>query len=291
MRARTDRAANGVPAPQGVAERGKTFSPFPFKPLPSRYEGDRIRMRSGNARRDAVSSKPRLARTTARRRAGRLLPSTSSDRSQASSSDLEAVSPERSRHTTLDDIQGLVAGVVLVSLGVALFKAAGIATGGVAGVAFLLHYAAGVSFGTAFFLLNLPFYALAIRRMGVAFTLKTLAAVAALAVAAELVPMAIDVSRIVPIYAAVCGGLLIGAGFLALFRHHASPGGVGILAYFLPARHGWRAGAVQLAFDLAVLALAAMTMDLHKVFHSIVGAAVVNFVLAVNHKPGRYVAA
>jgi uncharacterized membrane-anchored protein YitT (DUF2179 family) len=195
-----------------------------------------------------------------------------------------------SRHTAFDDLQGIVAGIGLVSLGLAMFKAAGLATGGVAGVAFLLHYAAGVNFGVAFFVLNLPFYLLAIRRMGLAFTLKTSGAVAALAVAADLVPLAMDVSRIVTLYAAICGGLLIGSGFLVLFRHHASLGGVGILAYFLQERHGWRAGVVQLAFDLAVLALATTTLDARKVLHSIIGAAVMNFVLAVNHKPGRYVA-
>jgi uncharacterized membrane-anchored protein YitT (DUF2179 family) len=217
---------------------------------------------------------------------------TASSKSLTGRSDASGpVAAERSRHTAFDDIQGIVAGIAFVSLGVALFKAAGISTGGVAGIAFLLHYTAGASFGAAFFVLNLPFYVLAVRRMGLAFTVKTGAAVAALAIAAELVPVAIDVSRIMPIYAAVCGGLLIGSGFLVLFRHHASLGGVGILAYFLQARYGWRAGVVQLSFDLAVLALAAMTMDAGKLFHSIVGAAVINFVLAVNHKPGRYIAA
>jgi len=197
----------------------------------------------------------------------------------------------RSGHTALDDAQAIAAGVALVSLGVAMFKFAGISTGGIAGLAFLLHYACGASFGAAFFVLNLPFYVLAIRRMGPAFTLKTLLAVAALAVASELVPIALDVRRIMPIYAAVCGGLLIGSGFLMLFRHQASLGGVGILAYFLQERYGWRAGVVQLLFDLAVVAIATTTLDAHKIFHSIVGATVINLVLALNHKQGRYCAA
>jgi len=248
------------------------------------------RMRSGNVSRNTPSSKSWLTCAPIRQRIRELQRSPSSHASDASSSASTAVSSQRSRHSALDDIQGIVAGIALVSLGVALFKAAGISTGGVAGVAFLLHYAAGVSFGAAFFVLNLPFYVLAVRRMGLAFTLKTAVAVAALAVAAELVPIAIDVSRIMPIYAAICGGLLIGSGFLVLFRHHASLGGVGILAYFLQARYGWRAGVVQLSFDVAVLAFAATTMDAHKVIHSIVGAVVINFVLAVNHKPGRYIA-
>jgi len=248
-------------------------------------------MRSANGSRNKTASRTGLGKARRRRYTNEKARPGGNAARQSPSSASTAVAAEQSGHSALDDIQGLAAGVVLVSLGITLFKAAGISTGGVAGAAFLLHYAASVNFGAAFFVLNLPFYALAMRRMGLAFTLKTLSAVAALAVAAELVPIAIDVSRVLPIYAAVCGGLLIGSGILALFRHHASLGGIGILAYFMQSRYGWRAGVVQLSFDLVVLALAATTMDAHKVIYSIIGAAVVNFVLAVNHKPGRYVPA
>ena len=39
------------------------------------------------------------------------------------------------RHTPIEDAQGLIAGVMLVSLGVAMFKHAGLLTGGMAGAA------------------------------------------------------------------------------------------------------------------------------------------------------------
>ena len=48
----------------------------------------------------------------------------------------------------------------------AFFTSAGLLTGGTAGLAFLLHYATGIGFGKTFFVLNLPFYWLALRKLG-----------------------------------------------------------------------------------------------------------------------------
>lgn len=193
-------------------------------------------------------------------------------------------------HSSLEDGQGLLAGVALVTLGVAMYKHAGLLTGGVAGAAFLLHYATGLSFGAGFFALNLPFYWLAWRRMGRAFTLKTFAAVALLSAVSEALPALLRFELLSPLYAAACGGLLIGLGFLVLFRHRASLGGVGILAFYLQDRYGWRAGMVQLAVDCTIVAFALAALDLRRVAYSVAGTVVVNLVLAVNHKPGRYIA-
>lgn len=194
------------------------------------------------------------------------------------------------RHTAFEDAQALVTGTLFIALGVALFKHAGLLTGGTAGLAFLLHYATGWSFGAVFFVLNLPFYWLAWRRMGAAFTVKTFVAVALLSVFTELQPWVIGFQALTPAYAAVMGGLLMGAGFLMLFRHRASLGGVGILALYLQDSRGWRAGKVQMAIDCAIVAAALAIVDPQRVVYSAVGAVALNLILAINHKPGRYVA-
>ncbi|UZD55492.1 YitT family protein [Caldimonas aquatica] len=194
------------------------------------------------------------------------------------------------RHTAFEDAQALVTGTLFIALGVALFKHAGLLTGGTAGLAFLLHYATGWSFGAVFFVLNLPFYWLAWRRMGAAFTVKTFVAVALLSVFTELQPWVIGFQALTPAYAAVMGGLLMGAGFLMLFRHRASLGGVGILALYLQDSRGWRAGKVQMAIDCAIVAAAFAIVDPQRVVYSVVGAVALNLILAINHKPGRYVA-
>ena len=195
------------------------------------------------------------------------------------------------RHSLFDDAQALLTGTLFISLGVVLYKHAGLLTGGTAGLAFLLHYATGLGFGKLFFAINLPFYWLAWTRMGRRFTVKTFAAVALLSAMTEWQPLAIRLALLEPAYAAVMGGLLMGAGFLMLFRHRASLGGVGIVALWLQQDKGWRAGKVQMAVDCAiVLGAVIVVADWQRIAWSLVGAVALNLTLAVNHKPGRYIA-
>ncbi|MCW7537215.1 YitT family protein [Aquabacterium sp. A7-Y] len=198
--------------------------------------------------------------------------------------------PAADRHTPFEDVQALLIGTLFISLGVVMFKHAGLLSGGTAGLAFLLHYAGGWGFGQVFFLLNLPFYWLARRKMGRAFTLKTVAAVALLSVFTELHPLVLRFERLEPAYAAVLGGLVIGTGMLMLMRHRASLGGVGVLVFYLQESHGWRAGKVQLAIDGGIVALAVLLVEPRQVLYSLLGAVALNGVLAVNHRPGRYLA-
>jgi uncharacterized membrane-anchored protein YitT (DUF2179 family) len=193
------------------------------------------------------------------------------------------------RHTPFEDAQALLTGTLFISLGVMMLNRVGLLTGGTAGLAFLLHYATGVSFGKLFFLINLPFYWLAWRRMGRVFTLKTFIAVALLSGLSELQPLALRLESLQPVYAAAMGGLLLGAGFLMLFRHHASLGGVGIVALGLEHEHGWRAGHVQLTVPLVPLE-PLLIVDWQRIAYSLIGALTLNLTLAVNHRPGRYVA-
>jgi len=147
-----------------------------------------------------------------------------------------------------------------------------------------------VAFGQLFFLINLPFYWIAWRRMGRPFTFKTFIAVALLSALTELLPLVLRFDALHPLYAAVMGGLLMGTGFLILFRHHASLGGVGIVALMLQQDRGWRAGKVQMVVDCAIVLAALFVVDPLRIGYSLVGAVALNLTLAVNHKPGRYIA-
>ena len=195
------------------------------------------------------------------------------------------------RHSPAEDALGIIAGVALTTLGIAVLGHLGFLTGGMAGLAFVLHYLFGWNFGLAFFLLNLPFYGLAIGRMGRRFTVKTAFAVALLSLGTAFVPDLLAFSRIQPLVGAALGGLLIGFGLLALFRHRASAGGVGILAVYLQDRFGWRAGLTQLAVDLVVLVSAFLAVSPLAVLYSVLGALVLNLFLAINHRTDRYLAA
>jgi uncharacterized membrane-anchored protein YitT (DUF2179 family) len=194
------------------------------------------------------------------------------------------------RHSRAEDALALLSGTALIALAVALFQHAQLLSGGTAGIAFLLHYGTGWGFGPVFFVLNLPFYVLAWQRMDRAFLLKTMLAVALVSVLTELTPHFITFGQVQPLYAALVGGVLLGVGFLILFRHRASLGGVGILAFYLQEKRGWRAGHVQMGVDALILLLALATAPLPQVALSVAGAVVLNLTLAINHRAGRYLA-
>ncbi|MCQ4298993.1 YitT family protein [Pseudomonas songnenensis] len=192
------------------------------------------------------------------------------------------------RHPLWEDGLALLTGTALVALGIAFYSHAGLLTGGTVGLAFLLKYLAGWSFGPVFFLLNLPFYALAIWRMGWPFTLRTVCAVGLVSLFAELTPQWMRFAELNVVYAAVFGGFAIGVGLLILFRHRASLGGVNILALFLQERFGLRAGTFQMGIDALIVMAAVFVVPVDKVLLSVLGAVALNLVLAINHRADRY---
>ena len=199
-----------------------------------------------------------------------------------------ATLPPAERHTLLDDVQALLAGTLFVALGLTMYEHAGLITGGVAGAAFLLSYATGWSFGLLFFVLNLPFYWLAWKRLGPAFTFKTFVAIGLVSVFTAMAPQVVSFDRLHPVVAAVLGGILVGFGLLALLRHRASVGGVNILAQYLQERRRWSAGKVQLVIDGVIVLAAMLVLPPQRILLSVLGVVALSGVLMMNHRPGRY---
>jgi uncharacterized membrane-anchored protein YitT (DUF2179 family) len=191
-------------------------------------------------------------------------------------------------HTLFEDAQAIFTGTLFVSLALILFSQAGLMTGGTAGAAFVLHYATGIGLGKLFFVINVPFYWFAWKRMGREFTLKTFIAITLLSALTEWSPKLFAIDRLHPGYAAVLGGLLLGSGCLFLARHRASLGGATIVSLYLQQVHGWRAGKVQMGIDCCIVLLALTVVEPTRVAYSVLGAVVMNLFIAVNHKPGRY---
>jgi uncharacterized membrane-anchored protein YitT (DUF2179 family) len=192
------------------------------------------------------------------------------------------------RHRLYEDVMAMLLGTLLVSIGIVLYTKAVLVTSGAAGLALLLQAATGINFGILFFAINLPFYWLAIRRMGWRFAARTFVAVGLVSAFTWATPGWIRIEAVQPIYAALAGGSVMGLGLLALFRHRTGLGGINILAFYLQEKHSIRAGWLQLGVDMAILAGALLLLPWDKVAVSLAGAAVLNLILAINHKPGRY---
>jgi len=195
------------------------------------------------------------------------------------------------RHTLFEDVQAIVTACAFFSLGLSLLGSAGLLMGGTPGIALLVARVVHLPFGPVYLLVNLPFFWLGVRVLGWRFTLRTFAAIGLLALASDRLPLVLQLGRVAPLYAAAMGGALAGVGLLMLFRHDASLGGLNILAIWLQRRFGVRAGVFQLTVDACILLASFFVVSLETLALSVVGAVALNLVLAVNHRPDRYLGA
>ncbi len=194
------------------------------------------------------------------------------------------------RHTPLEDVQGIGLGILLCGFGITILGHLGFMTGQTAGIALILSYVTGYGFGVVFFVINLPFYWLAWRRMGREFTLKSLACVTGLSVVTEVMPLGVSFAALDPALGVVLFGAVTGLGLLAIFRHKGSLGGIGVVALMVQDRTGFRAGYVQLGSDALIFAVAWWLFEPRVVIYSLAGAVVLNGVIAFNHRRDRYIA-
>lgn len=206
----------------------------------------------------------------------------------------------RPRHHPLEDALALIIGILLISFGVQCYLFQHFLTGSTAGMAFLISYVSSWSFGSCFFVINLPFYILSFIGMGWRFTLRTFVAVGLVSLASNVLagrpvlgyamtsPLA--GMQMHPLYASIMGGLLMGVGFLILFRHGFSLGGINILALFCQKKFGIRAGMLQMVIDLCLMAVAFTLLPWPSVLYSVIGAVLLNLVLLMNFSSKRYIA-
>ncbi|MFB9280894.1 YitT family protein [Microbacterium laevaniformans] len=191
-------------------------------------------------------------------------------------------------HSVAEDILGILTGTFLVSVGLHLLHAAGAVTGGTAGLSLLLGYATGWPFWVLFAAVNVPFALLAVWRRGWDFTIRTIVCIALVSVLAPLHDALFPISGLQPLYGTLAGNLLAGVGVLILFRHRGSVGGINIVGLEIQDRTGFRAGWTMMIFDVLIVALALLVVPWPNVVMSAVGAILLNLVLALNHRPGRY---
>lgn len=192
------------------------------------------------------------------------------------------------RHSVIEDILGILTGTFAASLGLFLLKSSEAVTGGTAGLALLLSYSLPLSFGVIFMAVNAPFFALAVWKKGWNFAIRTGAAIGLVSAMSSLHPAALGGLDINPVYGVLGGNLLAGVGLLILFRHQSSLGGFSILALLLQEKLKWRAGYIQMVLDVVVVLAALAVVAPLMVLLSAAGAILLNFILALNHRPGRY---
>ena len=157
-------------------------------------------------------------------------------------------------HSRSEDVYAIIVGCVMIALGLAMLRAAGLVTGGIAGIALLLSYLVPLPTGVLFTVINIPFFLFAKAAMGSRFMWRTIAVNGGIALFSTMARYGFRIVEVHPAFAAIAGGTVIGMGILALARHDAGVGGTGVVTLWLQRTRGWNAGRTQIAIDLAILA-------------------------------------
>ncbi|HBZ43339.1 MAG TPA: YitT family protein [Maritimibacter sp.] len=204
-------------------------------------------------------------------------------------SDPTASPPPEPHYSLFEDLQGILIASAQAALGIHLLRTAGLMTGGTAGLALIIAYAFDWNFSVVFFTINIPFFAIAFAARGFIFLVKSIATVTVVSILAEAIKPLFVIDSIHPGAAAILFGVSAGVGLLGLFRHSGSLGGVSIIALILQDKFGFKAGYTQLIHDGILFALAFAVLPFDRVIWSLLGAVLLNLVIAFNHRRDWYI--
>jgi uncharacterized membrane-anchored protein YitT (DUF2179 family) len=177
----------------------------------------------------------------------------------------------------------IVAGILSAAMGLKGFLLSShFIDGGVTGVSMLLSQATQVPLAVLLPAINLPFVALGLHQMGVAFAIRSAIGIAGLAGALAFVPFPDVTSDLV--LSAVFGGFFIGAGIGLAIRGGAVLDGTEIAALLISKRADLlRVGDVILGFNvvlfLAAIALLGIDAALYSILTYLAAAKTLDFVL------------
>ncbi len=163
-------------------------------------------------------------------------------------------------------IGSCIAGALLVAIGMNQFLTpAGLAPGGVTGLAVLIYNISGeiIPVGVGIFCLNVPLFWAGYRKLGKKFVLGSL-------LGTSLCALFIDglqftqkywvMSQEEPLLVCLAGGILLGTGYGLIFRGGASTGGTDILARLVqPKLSSYSLGQLCFFFDLIFLVVIFIT--------------------------------
>ncbi|MBK4765268.1 MAG: YitT family protein [Pantoea sp. Brub] len=179
----------------------------------------------------------------------------------------------------IKDTLAIVFSNLIISFSVIILKQSGALTGSTSGIAFLISYVSPLSFSSSFFLINLPFYLLSFNLMGLEFTLKTFFSVGLVSIFTYMHPLFVHFSAINPFYAILLSNIIASIGFIILFHHKTSFGGINILSLWLQNRLGINFVKLQMFIDAIVMLISFFIVSLPILLTSVIGSTILNYII------------
>ncbi|MFB4159454.1 YitT family protein [Geomicrobium sp. JSM 1781026] len=174
-------------------------------------------------------------------------------------------------------------GCFVLAVGIQLTNLADLATSGAAGLSLTLIELIDLPFPVMFFIINLPFFILALWKLGVSYTLHSLLSVTLVTgISAGL--QTIPIQDISVYSGSLLGGFLVGAGAVVIFLSQSSMGGATLLAVYLQQKNAIDPGKVIFGFDLMVASISFLLLGVQNGFLTIVNIFVCSLVISLSKK-------
>jgi len=149
---------------------------------------------------------------------------------------------------------GIMLGALITAFSVQGFiVAAGLAGGGIGGIALLLYYSLGLPIGLMTFVLNVPLFILGWKEVNRRFIAKTLLGLGVFALSLDLLqgirPLPFEDLFLGALYGGIIGG--VGSGLV--YRLGGSLGGTDIIAKVVQRKFGLAMGSTQLLLNVVIM--------------------------------------
>ncbi|PGZ92690.1 hypothetical protein COE53_09800 [Bacillus sp. AFS029533] len=126
-----------------------------------------------------------------------------------------------------------------------------LASGGVTGIAFMIHHFLHVNTGWIVFIINIPLFILGIKNLGKRFILFTIYSVAVLSFSLKIIPIHAISNDI--LLSSIIGGALYGISVGLIIKHGGSTGGTDIVSLILSQKKNMQVGFLSACMNLFVV--------------------------------------
>jgi uncharacterized membrane-anchored protein YitT (DUF2179 family) len=168
----------------------------------------------------------------------------------------------------LSDIFLMLLGVLSAGFGLKGFLIEnGFIDGGVMGISLLTNTQTGISLSLLIILFNLPFLFLGYKQISRTFSIKSILAITALAIAVALIPYPKITSD--KVLVSVFGGVFLGAGIGLTIRGGGVIDGTEVLAIYLSRKFSLTVGDFILIFNIIIFSVAAYLLTIEIALYSI----------------------
>ena len=170
----------------------------------------------------------------------------------------------------LRKILGLTIGAIIYSAGLNLFLIPNhIIDGGVTGISLLVQALTGVPFSVLIVVLNLPFFYLGYKRLGVGLAVSATYAIVILSLCSsyfeQLKPATTD-----PFLSTIFGGIIIGIGVGIVIKSGGSTDGTEIVAIWMDNRTSFSVGEIIMFFNFFILGAAGFVFSWNSAMYSLI---------------------